>query len=162
MTLAETAKVLAKMAAYDQRTVGDADVAAWHEILGHLDIDSCLAAVTIHYRENSSRPWPSEIRKLATELRVRSRSSDERRKRAIEESPHATRTGNDMVRYVLNALADAGQDVAKGRLLGRQRASDIAEDAVTHWLATTDHAHTPTAVATHPDPRGTNPEGTTA
>jgi len=142
MTPAETAKVLAKMAAYDQRTVGESDVLAWYDILGHLDIDSCLAAVTIHYRENTSRPWPSEIRKLATDLRVRSRSSDERRQRVIEAGPgRPTRTGNDMVRYVLAALADAGQDPKNGKFLGKQRAGDIAEEAVRRWLVMTDPIH---------------------
>jgi hypothetical protein len=134
VTPADTARVLAKLAAYDQRTVGHADVAAWHEIIGHLDLDCCLAAVAIHYRESTSRVMPSEIRKLATDIRVRTRAVEERRQRQLEANPHPTRTGADMVRHVLARLKDAGQDVNNGKLLGRQRAGDIAEQAVAEWL----------------------------
>lgn len=44
------------------------------------------------------------------------------------------RTGADMVRHVLGRLADAGQDVRAGHLLGQERAGIIAEAAAQEWL----------------------------
>jgi hypothetical protein len=63
MTPDETATVLAKAAAYDRRTVGRADVAAWHEALHDLDLADCLHAVTSHYQQPSP-DWlmPGHIR----------------------------------------------------------------------------------------------------
>lgn len=69
MNRSDTAKVLAKMTAYDRRTVGLADVAAWHEIIGDLDYDDCLAAVRDHY--TNSREWcmPADIVKAVKAIR---------------------------------------------------------------------------------------------
>lgn len=136
MNITETGKVLGKLAAFDQRTVSPTDIAAWHEVIGHLDVDSCLAAVTMHYRENTARAMPAEIRKLATDLQARSRSAAHRQL-VTGGKPLATRTGAGMVRYVLAALADAGQDPRRGRFLGKQRAGDVAEQACREWLGQT-------------------------
>lgn len=59
------------------------------------------------------------------------------------------RTGANMVRYVLNHLAAAGQRPADGKLLGREVAADVAEEAVKAWLDQTrggaeHHHHRPT------------------
>lgn len=74
MTPADVARVLAKAAAFDQRTVGEADVMAWHEILAGYDLGDALAAVTRHYRESTDRIMPAQLRRLATLVR------DERRR----------------------------------------------------------------------------------
>jgi hypothetical protein len=58
---AEVAQVLTKCSAYDLRTVGRADVAAWHEILAVADLVDALDAVTRHYRESSTRAMPADI-----------------------------------------------------------------------------------------------------
>lgn len=55
MLPSETATLLAMVAAYDRRTVGQADVAAWHTELEPYDLATCTAAVRAHYGE--SREW---------------------------------------------------------------------------------------------------------
>lgn len=61
MELDEVARVLAKCSAYDLRTVGRADVAAWAEIIGQVGYVDALDAVTRHYRESSERAMPADI-----------------------------------------------------------------------------------------------------
>lgn len=61
--------VLAKAAAFDQRTVGQADILAWHEALQDLDAGDALAAVTRHYASSEQRIMPVHVRRIATELR---------------------------------------------------------------------------------------------
>lgn len=139
MTPQQTSAVLAKMAAYDQRNVSDVDVAAWHEIIGHLDHDAALAAVTAFYREHADRrAMPADIRKLATDIQARQRAALERaqRQRQIAAGRRGvpSRTGAAMVRHVLSRLRAAGSNPAEGQYLGRERAADVAEQACREWL----------------------------
>lgn len=141
MTPQQTSAVLAKMAAYDQRNVSDVDVVAWHEIIGHLDHDAALAAVTAFYREHADRrAMPADIRRLATDIQARQRAALERaqRQRQIaagrKEPP---RTGAAMVQYVLGRLRDAGSDPANGVRLGPEKAAAVAERACREWLDAT-------------------------
>ena len=69
MTPGDTARVLAKAAAFDQRTIGAADAAAWHEVIGDLDYADALAAVGRHYTASVDRLKPAHIRQLVRELR---------------------------------------------------------------------------------------------
>jgi hypothetical protein len=135
----QTAQVLAKMATYDARNVADVDVLAWHEIIGHLRYDDCLAAIGDYYREQSTRAMPADIRKLATARSAARRGIHDRALRQIttRRSGDPSRTGAAMCRYVLDQLRAAGQDVAAGRRLGRERAGDIAEAACREWLRLT-------------------------
>jgi|SRR5690606_17625076 len=68
MTPAETAKVLAACAAFDQRTVGKADVAAWHNALGELEYQDARDAVTRHYRTSTERIMPMHVLHYAREI----------------------------------------------------------------------------------------------
>jgi hypothetical protein len=68
MTPAEVVDVLAKCAAYDQRTVGSVDVMAWFDVIGDLDRDDALAAVTRHYRDTADRIMPAHVRQLARQI----------------------------------------------------------------------------------------------
>lgn len=61
MKAAEVAKVLAKCAAYDQRTIGEVDVLAWLEILDTTEFTDGLEAVTRHYRTSGDRAMPADI-----------------------------------------------------------------------------------------------------
>jgi hypothetical protein len=61
--------VLAKAAAFDNRTVGKADVLAWHEVIGDLDRDDALAAVARFYGAVTERRiMPGDVRTLAGEI----------------------------------------------------------------------------------------------
>lgn len=140
MTPSETATVLAKCAAYDARTIGEADVAAWHEIIGHLHVTHCLEAVAIHYREHTTRAMPADIRKLATDIQARQRAALNRhaRQRQIAAGRREIpRTGAAMVQYVLGRLRDAGSNPANGVCLGPEKAGAVAEQACREWLDAT-------------------------
>jgi hypothetical protein len=69
MTPEDVIDVLAKAAAFDQRTVGQADILAWHEILQKLDRADALAAVTRHYAESRERLMPADVLRHARSLR---------------------------------------------------------------------------------------------
>lgn len=86
MTPGDAARVLAKAAAFDQRTVGAADVAAWHEALSDLDAADALAAVARHYSTSEQRIMPVHVRRLAREAVIARRQAIERdeARRSIE------------------------------------------------------------------------------
>lgn len=73
----DAARVLAKAAAFDQRTIGEADIAAWYEALADLDAADALAAVTRHYAESDKRLMPVHVRTHALDIR-RDRQQRER------------------------------------------------------------------------------------
>lgn len=85
MTPDETAKVLAKCAAYDQRTVGRTDIAAWTEAIGDIELVDALPAVTAHYRSTNKRAMPSDIRERSAEYRDARRRAE--RKTPLAELP---------------------------------------------------------------------------
>jgi hypothetical protein len=57
----EVAQLLAFCAAFDRRTVGEADAMAWHTVLGHIPYEQAREAVTAHY--SNTREWimPADI-----------------------------------------------------------------------------------------------------
>lgn len=77
MTPAEVARMLAKAAAYDRRTVTEIDVAAWHEIVARVDLLDALAAVTRHYTETRDWMMPADFLKHARAAK------EERRRREL-------------------------------------------------------------------------------
>lgn len=81
MNKAEIAELLGFAAAFDQRTVGEDDVEAWHKVIGQLDLEDCQGAVIDHYHESEDpirpvhilrrvRPTPSEASRLPSALSV--------------------------------------------------------------------------------------------
>lgn len=103
MTPGDTARILTKAAAYDNRTIGEADIAAWHEIIGYLDVRDCLAAVTAHYAEQRDRAMPADIRRLAIGIR----DDRNRRERQAIEPPPAQRDRSPEVARLVQAAVDA-------------------------------------------------------
>lgn len=69
MTPGDTARVLGACALYDNRTVGVADAAAWHKVIGDLDVADAIEAVTRHYAESTDRIMPAHVRRIAVEIR---------------------------------------------------------------------------------------------
>lgn len=65
MNPADVARVLTKASAFDQRTIGEADVMAWHEILGRVELADGLDAVRRHYTASSDRIMPADVLRLA-------------------------------------------------------------------------------------------------
>lgn len=78
MTPDETARVLAKCAAYDQRTVGRTDIAAWTEVLFDVELVDALPAVAAHYRVSTKRVMPADIRERSAEYRDQRRRTERR------------------------------------------------------------------------------------
>lgn len=83
MTPAEVSKVLTKCAAYDQRTIGQADVLAWHEVLADVVLADALDAVRRHYRDEYRRAMPADIRRLSRDAK----SERRQRERETESGP---------------------------------------------------------------------------
>jgi hypothetical protein len=70
MKRSETAALLTKIAAYDRRTIGEADIEAWTEALdGLVTLQDSLVAVRNHFRESSEWLMPKEIIDRARKLR---------------------------------------------------------------------------------------------
>src|SRR5215469_9277326 len=74
MERSDIAKLLAFCAAFDQRTIGDADVLDWHEALSstwvpNLGLEEAQGAVIEHYRATSERIAPADILKRVKDTR---------------------------------------------------------------------------------------------
>ena len=75
MKKSEAAQLLAWCAAFDQRTIGDADVLAWSEALSspwvpNLGLEEAQAAVTAHYQATAQRIAPADILKRVKDTRA--------------------------------------------------------------------------------------------
>lgn len=62
MTYDEVCDILAVAAAYDRRTIGEADSEAWEAAVGDLPFRDARDAVVAHYRESREWVMPSDIR----------------------------------------------------------------------------------------------------
>lgn len=105
MTAEEIAAILATAAAYDARTVGEADIIAWHAALSDLPYTQARDAVIEHYRTETRRIMPADIR-----ARVRAM-----REHLISRSPIPAPPA-DPTAYRAN-LADTIRRIADGRAL---------------------------------------------
>jgi hypothetical protein len=83
MTPDETARLLGKCAAYDQRTVGRMDIAAWTEVLADVDLVDALPAVAAHYRVSTKRIMPADVRERSAEYRDQRRRTERRTPLAV-------------------------------------------------------------------------------
>lgn len=82
MTRSETAQLLARIQAFDRRTVGEADVIAWHVALHDLQLGDTIHAVVAHFRTSTDWCLPAHIReqhRLATARARPSIAEQERR-----------------------------------------------------------------------------------
>lgn len=108
MTPEQVVDVLTKCAAYDQRTVGEVDVMAWHEILRRIELGDALDAVRQHFTESSARAMPADIRKLAIGIRdARHGRLRQREGRLAIESAPTVSDRSAQVTALVQAVADA-------------------------------------------------------
>jgi hypothetical protein len=120
MTPKEITQVLAKAASYDRRTVGAADVLAWHEILGRYDLGGALEAVTRHYAD--SREWimPADVvRHIRTIRDQRQRDS----RHAVRALPSRYETDPERDARIAAHIRAIRQDLA-ARRTARHAADD--------------------------------------
>jgi hypothetical protein len=72
MNKSDVAAILAKISAYDRRTVGEADIEAWAEALtGRVTVQDALTAVRDHFRESKEWLMPVDVIKRSAEIRRR-------------------------------------------------------------------------------------------
>lgn len=69
MTPLETADILTAIASFDLRTVGEADIVAWHAVIGDLPKALALEAVVLHHKTNSDRIKPAHLIGIAKQIR---------------------------------------------------------------------------------------------
>lgn len=62
--------VLAVAAAFDNRTVGIADSAAWFRVIGHLDQHEAEEAIIAHYSQTNDRIMPQDVLSRVSKLRA--------------------------------------------------------------------------------------------
>lgn len=106
MNRAETLDLLTLAAAHDQRTIGETDVLAWHEVLRDIGAADAAAVVNAYYREPQPRRiTPADVRRGVREIR------DLRLARAGDEAPDGD--PDDVQRY-LAALAQRKAAIADG------------------------------------------------
>jgi hypothetical protein len=70
MNATEVSKVLARMALYDNRKVGDLDVIAWLDVIGDLPFADAEQAVITHYQESRERIMPADVRQRVKAVRA--------------------------------------------------------------------------------------------
>ena len=144
MNLIETHAVLAILGLAQDRQIPDGMAEVWHAAIDDLPFDLGRAAALELVRTSPYFPKVADLRERARLIREQ-RQRDARRRKQLDGPPPAPpitgRTGAHMVRHVLGRLADAGQDVTAGQLLGQQRAADIAQAAVEEWLDRTAREH---------------------
>ncbi|GLY21672.1 hypothetical protein [Micromonospora sp. NBRC 101691] len=130
--------------AYRQPADADDEV-LWLATLGDLPFGLARAAVVEWVRTSPYWPRPADIRERARLIDAQQKREAAKRKQLDDRARHAitaatttpaaaARTGANMVRHILGRLADAGQDVANGKRLGKERAKTVAEAAVEEWL----------------------------
>lgn len=98
MNHAQTARLLAKVAAFDNRDVGDVIIAAWFEALGDLDFEACLSAVTFHFAESKQWLMPAHIREIVRPITERLPSARPLAEH-FKDMPETDRTGPGYVEF---------------------------------------------------------------
>lgn len=109
MTPAEVARMLAAVQAFDRRTVGEADVAAWHRVLVGVELADALEAVARHYGVSVEWLMPAHVRTLVAEIRRERRHAIQQAvaARALEaEQARPTRDRSAELEQLLTELRD--------------------------------------------------------
>lgn len=81
MNITETSNALALAQAFDNRTVGEANIRAWYAVLGDLDAADVMRAIQEHYAAKTEWIMPATIRAAAAAYEL------ERRKAATKWAP---------------------------------------------------------------------------
>lgn len=140
MNINETTKALALVQAFDNRTVGEVNVRAWHAILSDADAADVMEAIRLHYAERTDWIMPAHIRQSVRDI-VRAREISPwapgqygvKREEALPELPQGERlTADDIspsVVELLSQLRSALPEVDRARVFPRQAAWDREQRA---------------------------------
>lgn len=124
MNIEQTAVVLAKIAALDNRHDTDAAILAWHEAIGDLDYQDSLRAVAVHRMESTEYLMPAHVRQLVARLRKERGEADAKDRRIRELEDYAAQAGpladrsaeiQDFVHEVRDALPESNVRVLHPR-----------------------------------------------
>jgi len=150
MTPEEIRELVDVCAAGLRQAADPRDEMIWTATLGDIDFGLARQAVVEWLRTSPYWPRPADLRERARLIAAQQDRERAKRKQlagrteALESSirTHSAqqRTGANMVRHVLGRLKDAGSDPENGKLLGAERAADVAEEAVAEWLDRTREA----------------------
>jgi hypothetical protein len=61
MTETDVARLLAYIRTLDNRTIDEATVAAWHDVIGDLRFEDCVQAVRLHFRNSVDYLKPGHV-----------------------------------------------------------------------------------------------------
>lgn len=109
MNLAETTAVLTKASVIDRRTFAEPDVRAWHEICGHVDVQTALDAVAWHYSREVRWIMPADVTAYARRFVRPARS------RAIESGPPSWDRTPEQQAYVTSRAEELRRLLRDGR-----------------------------------------------
>jgi len=115
MTPDQTKQILAKAALIDSRVIDIHVIRAWHEVVGHLDYDDALAALSLHRRESTEYLVPAHITKNIPRAKL-ARQAEANRQRAIEASTVReiiTEQGEDVTPIRLKEIQEGLKNVGK-------------------------------------------------
>lgn len=115
MKRSEVAELLARVVAFDRRTIGDSDVLAWYEVLSDIDYQDALAAVVGHFKISQEWLMPVHVRTGAKALRR------ERLSRVVDHVPDAD---PDIPLDYIHALREGRSRVASGEVQRDMRCID--------------------------------------
>lgn len=106
----ETVDLLTGIAAFDQRTIGDADVEAWHAVVAPLDCRDAVEAVVLHHKMSPNRIKPFDVvdgcRRLANDRAERENSDQRQAREALRDRKLGLTQGDTQ----LGGLPIAGAD----------------------------------------------------
>jgi hypothetical protein len=139
---ADTAKLLALVAAIDSRIIEEATIITWHQILADVTFSDAHAAVIEHKRESVDYLQPAHIVQRAQVMADRRAQAQHLElERALIRKPvpdalfgQTVEPGVELARYVTAAVRAAGSRPVQGVYLGRKRAGDVAAKAAREWL----------------------------
>lgn len=107
VTPSDAAKLLGVAAAFDRRTVGEAEAIAWADALHDLDPNDCQLAIRSHYHDSAVFVMPSHVRQRVKAIRE---TAAERAHRAMmREAIEAPRDPDGSHRAYLAAVAGLRQ-----------------------------------------------------
>lgn len=104
----ETVDLLSAVAAYDNRTVGDTDVHAWHQAIGDMDFTAAVEAVPVWFGTRTTDVWtkPHHIRSTAHDIR-RTRVEREHSQRILDDARALPAPGGQDPYDATSALTNA-------------------------------------------------------
>lgn len=125
MNRAEVAALLTLAAAYDRRTIGEAEVLAWHAIVDDLSFAEGERALRAHYAETERFAMPSDVRKRAIVERRRRHELAHSERVAIE-TRRERQTPDEIAAGIAKVVA--ALDAAKGLTPEQRRERGLRDD----------------------------------